>query len=185
MWSTACRWRARTACSTRRGNIGDGTRDTLASELGSSLAACGLPNVRVQTEVRWLRSSVRDPTTGERRDISEEKPLEGSLKFTHTLAARGLVWGLNVDLAERETKYRFDEVQRESTDASWTLFAERRFRSRWRVRAELTDAGGLELEEARELYDGARDEVPLESREIRRHRMPAQLLITLRRESGG
>jgi len=167
------------------GNIGDGTRDTLALEFGTSLAACGLPNVRLQAGVQWRHSRVRDPTTGERREISEDKPVEGEIEFTHTLAARGIKWGLSVDLAERETEYRFDEVERESTDASWTLFAERRFQRRWRVRAELTDAGGLELEEARQRYDGARGQVPLESRELRSHSMPAQLMITLRRESGG
>lgn len=158
------------------GNIGDGKRDSLALELGTSLDALGWPTLRLDATVLWQTSRVTDPTTGQARRISEEKPLEGEIGLTQTLAPRGLKWGVEVDLAEREEEFRHDEVSLERADASLELFVEQKFGDGWRWRAELVDPFGRDLEELRERLDET---------ETRRHRAPAQLLLTLRREMGG
>jgi len=166
------------------GNIGPGVRDSLLLEFGGSLDRFGLADVRIDAKVVWVRGRVRDPTTGLSRRISEEHPVEGEFGFTHTLAERGLRWGMSVDLAERESEYRFDEIARERSDATLSLFAERNFPGGWRVRAELADIGGSTIEESRERHDGPRAESPIESIEVRRHRVPTQAMITVRREFG-
>ncbi len=167
------------------GNIGDGRRDSLALEAGSSLQAAGLPNLHLSAAVLWQRSRVTDPTTGKRRPISEEVPLEGSFALAHALPGRGLSWGLEMALAMKEVKYGIDEVSTEREAASWTLFAEQRLERDWRLRAELTDLGGRRFSEHRVKYDGLRSQVPVEELERRSRRYPGQLLITLRRNMGG
>lgn len=140
---------------------------------------------RFSSQVQWRTSSVRDPTTGDRRGISGEAPLEGSLRLTQVLPAHRITWGMGVDLAERETEYAYDEVSRERDPLSWHLFAERRLGDGWRVRAEARDLFGSRFTEAREKYDGPRSTMPLEEREYRSHRTPGQVLITVRRSMGG
>lgn len=167
------------------GNIGRGRRDALSLELGSSLAALGAPSLRFDATVTWQRSRVRDPSTGEWRGISEEKPVEGELSLVQTLPAHRLSWGLGLDLSERETSYRYDRVATETEGASWELFVERRFEHGWRLRAELHDPQGQSVRERRENHDGLRGVAPVEDIETRRHRAPGLLLLTLRRDIGG
>ena len=166
------------------GNIGDGERDGLALELGSSLGAFGWPSLRFSAEVLWQHSRVRDPTTGRHRGISEDKPLEGELSLVQTLPAHRLSWGLSLDLAERETSYRYDEIVRETEGRSWELFVERRFGTQWRLRAELSDLDGRSIREQRARYDGLRDDGPAEENETRRHDTPGLLMLSLRRDIG-
>ena len=167
------------------GNIGDGTRDTLELELSASLDRLGMAGFRFSSQVQWRTSSVRDPTTGGKRGISDEAPLEGSLRLTQVLPAHRTTWGVGIDLAERETEYAYDEVSRERDPLSWHLFAERRLGDGWRVRAEARDLFGRRFTEARDKYEGPRSTMPLEEREYRSHRTPGQLLVTIRRSMGG
>lgn len=158
------------------GNLGDGARDSLALEFGSTLGAFGWPTLRVDATLLLQRSRVTDPVTGGSRGISGESPVEGEVSLTQSLPARGLEWGMEVELAEREHEFRFDETAVERVGASLELFVERAFREHWRLRAELVDPFGRRIEETR------RGEV---GRELRRHDMPAQLWLTLRRGTGG
>ncbi len=167
------------------GNIGDATRDSLELSFGSSLDAIGLQNVRIDAAALWQHSRVRDPTTGAMRGLSEEAPFEGEIGVTHTIASHAIVWGIEHEFAARETEYRFDEIAVERADSAWEIFIERSFARGWRLRAELDDVSGLDVEQRRERYDGLRSQQPLDEIETRRHRVPAQLLLTLRREMGG
>lgn len=166
------------------GNIGDGERDGLALELGSSLGAFGWPSLRFSAEVLWQRSRVRDPATGQHRAISEDKPLEGELSLVQTLPDLRMSWGVSVDLAENETSYRHDEIVREAEGRSWEVFVERRFGRQWRLRAELSDLGGQSIHEQRARYDGLRDDGPADENESRRHETPGLLMLSLRRDIG-
>ncbi len=166
------------------GNIGDGRRDTLQVEFATSLSVLGLPNVRVSAEGLWRRSAVTDPTTGERRPISDEPVREGEIEFAHVLAGRGLQWGVSYELAQKETRWRFDDVAQEHEAASWTIFAEQRFADHWRVRLEASDLFGREISDTRTRYDGPRNAFPASEIERRSHRAPGRVLLTLRRNMG-
>ena len=132
----------------------------------------------------WQRSRVRDPSTGRHRGISEDKPVEGELSLVQTLPARRLSWGLSLDLAERETAYRYDEIAREYEGKSWELFVERRLGAQWRLRAELSDLDGRSIREQRDRYEGLRDDGPTDETEVRRHDAPGLLMLSLRRDIG-
>ncbi|HRN61396.1 MAG TPA: TonB-dependent receptor [Luteimonas sp.] len=167
------------------GNIGDGRRDTLELELSGSLDRIGMTGFRLSSKMLWRTSSVVDPTTNETRGISGESPLEGRIRLTQILPAQRMTWGIELELAERETKYSHDEVRHERDDLSWNVFAEKRLGGGWRVRAEMRDLFGRRFSEARDKYDGLRAQVPLDERETRSHRTPGQVLVTLRRSVGG
>ena len=168
------------------GNIGDGRRDTLALEFSTPLDRIGFTGAHLRSSMLWRRSRVTDPVTGQSRPISEEKPVEGSIELTQTLPRWRAEWGVEFEhIAEREAKYRFDEVARESEAAGWTLFVERRFGERWRVRAEATDLFGRDFIESRRKYDGPRSTSALEETERRNRETPGYFSLTFRRSMGG
>jgi len=168
------------------GNIGDGRRDTLALELSSPLDRFGVAGAQVRSALLWRRSRVIDPVTGQSRGISEEKPVEASIEFTQDLPDWRFNWGLQVEhIAERETRYRYDETRQESEGAGWTLFAERRLGEHWRVRAEATDLFGRDFQETRDRYDGPRSTSAVEEIERRNRRTPGYFSLTFRRSMGG
>lgn len=168
------------------GNIGDGRRDTLALELSAPLDRFGFTGAHLRTSMLWRRSRVTDPVTGQSRPISEEKPVEGSIELTQDLPSLRMNWGVEFEhIAEREAKYRFDEVARESEAAGWTLFVERRIGQRWRVRAEATDLFGRDFIESRRKYDGPRSTSALEEIERRNRETPGYFSLTFRRSMGG
>jgi outer membrane receptor protein involved in Fe transport len=168
------------------GNIGSGRRDTLALDLVSSLDRLGLPGGQLRASVLWRTSEVTDPVTGQRRGISDENPVEGSIGVTQDIPALGLTWGLDIEhIAERSVEYRFDEITRESEGMGWTLSVERRIGDRWRLRAEATDLFGRDFHETREKYDGPRSTWPIEEIERRERETPGFVSLTLRRSTGG
>jgi TonB-dependent receptor-like protein len=168
------------------GNIGDGRRDTLALELSAPLDRFGFTGAQLRTSMLWRRSRVTDPVTGQLRPISEEKPVEGSVELSQDLPSLRMNWGIEFEhIAEREAKYRFDEVTRESEAMGWTLFVERRIGARWRVRAEATDLFGRDFTESRDKYDGPRSSSSLEETERRNRETPGYFSLTFRRSTGG
>ncbi|WEK58589.1 MAG: TonB-dependent receptor [Candidatus Brevundimonas phytovorans] len=168
------------------GNIGDGRRDTLAIDLNTPLDRLGIRGGQLRASMLWRTSRVTDPVTGEARDISEEKPVEGEVAFTQAMPQWRMNWGVTVEhIAERKTRYRFDDVRRRSEDLGWTIFAERRMGDRWRLRAEATDLFGRDFHETRDKYDGPRATGALEEIERRERRSPGYVSLTLRRSMGG
>jgi len=168
------------------GNIGDGRRDTLAVDLNTPLDRLGIKGGQLRATMLWRTSRVTDPVTGEARAISEEKPVEGEVAFSQALPQWRMNWGVTVEhIAERKTRYRFDDVRRRSEDLGWTVFAERRLGDRWRLRAEATDLFGRDFHETRDKYDGPRSTGELEEIERRERRSPGYVSLTLRRSMGG
>lgn len=167
------------------GNIGSGRRDTLAMELSAPLDRFGITGAQLRSSMLWRKSRVTDPVTGMSRPISEENPVEASIEFGQDLPALRMNWGIEFEhIAERETKYRYDEIKNESEGAGWTLFAERRIGERWRVRAEATDLFGRDFAESRYKYDGPRSTYPLAEIERRKRVTPGYFSLVFRRSMG-
>jgi hypothetical protein len=167
------------------GNIGRGRRDTLSLDWSAPLGALRLPNGRIHASLQYRDSSVTDPFTGRPRRISEEKPIEGEIAITGEMPRWNTSWGLTVEhIAERESKYRFDRIERKSEGAGWTLSVERRFAHGWRLRVEATDLAGRDFEDVRERYAGVRPLSPLRDREVRRRRAPGTFSLALRHDFG-
>lgn len=168
------------------GNIGDGRTQTLKLELTSPLAGIGMPGGQLKSSILWRSSSVTDPVTGERRRISDDKPVEAFVSLTQDVPALSLTWGMEIDhIGERKTSYRFDEIIRSSEDAGWSVFAEWRIEKQWRLKVEATDLFGRDFNERRTRHDGPRSTTPIEEWQDRDRRTPGYVSVTLRHSMGG
>jgi hypothetical protein len=105
------------------GNIGRGIRNQAELNLSLPLDRLGLKNARLQADGTWRRSRVTDPTTGEKRQISNEQPFSGTLTFTQDIPNLRSTWRVDATSANRFDIFRIDEIQRfrvgTSVNVSW------------------------------------------------------------------
>lgn len=137
-------------------NIGDGTKDELAVNVNLPLAIVGWKGATIRGESTWRRSEVTDPTTGGKREISDLRPVEWEVHFTHDLPAHRLTWGVDVWGGWRETFYRFDEVSTDKLKSFVTVFAEWKPRPDIVVRGEIQNAASRGFRHTRSVYEGPR-----------------------------
>jgi hypothetical protein len=138
------------------GNIGDGRRDQLKLTATLPLDRLGLSGAQVTTELvrRWSR--VTDPVTGRSRRISNERPVEGAIRFSHDVDSLRSTWGIDADLAYSRTEYRIDEVRRLAYETFWTAYWDWKPRAGLSVRAEVQNLTARDFKRRRSLYDGSR-----------------------------
>ncbi len=166
------------------GNIGDGVRDSVTIELSGSLDHWGLQGLRFASNATRRFSRVTDPVTGEHRTLSGEPSYEGEISLTHTQPTTPWSWGINLELAETEREFQYDEVSTERSGYSLSLFAERRIGARWRFSAEVINPLGRTFTENRTNFEGPRSQTTAEELEFSEHQLPTQVMLTFRRTTG-
>lgn len=167
------------------GNIGDGEAESLQLEVTAAMDALGLAGGQLRSSMTWRSSGVADPVTGERRRISEQIPIEGFVSLTQDMPSLGFTWGVEVNHAERQTSYRFDEIVRSSEAVSWELFAEWRIDKRWTLKVEAANLLGRTFHEQRTRHGGVRSGNPIDELEDRSWRTPGYVTLTIRHSMGG
>jgi outer membrane receptor protein involved in Fe transport len=166
-------------------NIGAGTRDIGEIELTVPFARFGVPGLQVRGSLTLIHSRVTDPTTGLRRIISEDRPVEGELHITHDLPGGRWSWGADFSLAHHERQFRFDEERLEQKQASLGLYVEFRPSPEWRLRLGAENIFGRTIDEVREKYEGPRSSFPLDSVENLRIDTAPIVAFSIRRAFGG
>jgi hypothetical protein len=166
------------------GNIGQGKRTSLRAELTAPLDRLGLKGMEVRTALTFLKSRVTDPVTGEKRWISEDRPFEGDVRFTHDLPGGRWSWGLDASLAHQDREFRFDELRRERKGTSVGAYVEFRPGSKWRIRGEAENLTSRMLVDRRLEYDGSRAAEILDSAEVRRIKTSPIFTLSVRRSFG-
>ena len=166
------------------GNIGHGKRRMIKAEITAPFARLGLPGAQLKASLIFLKSRVTDPVTAERRIISEDRPFEGDLSFTHDLPGGGWSWGVDASLAHREREYRFDEVREEHKETSLGAFVEFRPAPGWRARLEAENLTSRALVEERDKFDGPRSSGIPESVEARRIKTAPIFSFSVRKSFG-
>jgi len=139
------------------GNIGAGAKSKIEASLSLPLDRLGIAGGLITAEVGYRWTSVIDPTTGERRRISGEEPLDGKVHFTQDRPTAGLRWGIDYILPKREYEYRFDEIRLDRRLGRLSLFAEYKLAPRWTVRAYVDNITGRHVKRDRAIYVGSRD----------------------------
>lgn len=167
------------------GNIGDGEAEAIQLDVTAPMDALGLPGGQFKSSMTWRSSGVADPVTGEQRRISEQIPVEGFVSLTQDIPSLGLNWGVEVNHAERQTSYRFDEVVRSSEALAWEIFAEWRFDDRWTLKAEAANLFGQAFSERRTRHDGVRNLNPIDELQDRSWRSSGYITLTIRHSMGG
>jgi len=166
------------------GNIGKGKRTSLRAELTAPLDRLGFKGMEIRTTLTFLKSRVTDPVTGEKRWISEDRPFEGDVRFTHDLPGGRWSWGLDASLAHQEREYRFDELRQERKGTSLGAHVELRPDSKWRIRGEIENMTSRKLVDRRREYDGSRAAALLDSTEVRRIKTSPIFTVSVRRSFG-
>ena len=166
------------------GNIGRGKRTSMRAELTAPLDQIGLSGMEIRADLTFLKSRVTDPITGAKRTISEDKPFEGEVRFTHDLPGGRWSWGVDATLSEKEREFRFDEVRRERTGTALGMHVEFRPTSKWRIRAEVENIAWKDLTDKREKYEGLRTFDVLQSIETRRINTDPIFTLSVRRAFG-
>jgi outer membrane receptor protein involved in Fe transport len=167
------------------GNIGQGTRETLAVDATLPLSSVlGLDGARVEANVEFVRSRVTDPTTHAERWISEDKPVAGTISYLHDLAGGKWSWGADVALGEREHEYRLNEVRTEGYGARLSAHVEYRPSPPWTIRLEAENLTALSHRDRREKYEGLRGGGMPDEVEVRRTETIPTFMLSIRRAFG-
>ncbi|MGE5565283.1 MAG: TonB-dependent receptor plug domain-containing protein [Parcubacteria group bacterium] len=166
-------------------NIGDGTRDEVALQLTLPTDKLGLKGGTLRGQSTWRRSEVTDPTTGEKREISGERPVDWQAHFTQGLPRLRATWGFDVYGSWRESYYRFDVVQTTKLPSFIAVFTEWKPRPDLSVRLEAQNATSRPLVRYLDVYEGSRDANPRAFHEAQRLENKTSVYVRIRKTFGG
>lgn len=167
------------------GNIGSGTRDEAQVDLILPMDDLGLKGLTVQGHIVANRSRVTDPTTGRRRAISEDRPFEGTIGFTHDVPSLKLRWGANYAFATEERQFKIAELQSDRLGERVDAFVEYKPNASWTIRAfgkNLTNSAAVR---DRTIFDGLRNLGTTRYLERRALRSGPYFGISIQRSFGG
>lgn len=146
------------------GNIGAGWVNEAQLSLDVPLDRWGIKGGLIKARLLFRDSSVRDPLTLQKRNISDNvQPWEGNLEWFHDLPNLNFRWGANLSFGEQSPSYRLDET-RVTHERRWLgLFAEFNPSVHWSVRLEGQNLTGREVRLTRTFYDAPRDTGEIDS----------------------
>lgn len=166
------------------GNIGEGTNDEFEAALTLPLGRLGIEGGELKSRYVWRHSEVTDPTTGEARRISGQRPEVYEANFRQDLPARKISWGLNWFGGWEETYYRFNEISQFEIRNYYSAFVEYRPTPTVTLFTELANIVPFEFDRRRLVFDGPRDIEPLASDEFSSTQSHARLYVRLRKTLG-
>ncbi len=166
------------------GNIGSGVRNEAQADLNLPMDGAGLRGVTIQGHMIARRGRVVDPITGERRAISKDLPLEGSVSLTHDLPRWHLRWGVNYVVATREQQFKLDELEIDRLGERIDVFVEYKPDTRWTLRLFAKNLSDSAAVRDRTVYTGLRGISPVRHLDRRELRSGAYAGVTIQRSFG-
>ncbi len=152
------------------GNIGNGVRDGVSTNLILPLDTLGLTGVTATGEAVWHHSKVRDPATGQFRQIVGGQTVsavqfvaELTGEVTYDLPEENLQLGvdLHTHFNSHEADYRIDEIDPNHHGFKLGLFVEYKPTRDWTLRVFDRDIGQTAAYRDRYVYAGLRGSSPL------------------------
>lgn len=118
------------------GNVGSGKRQELAVNFNFPLdwVHTWLSGVTVQGNLLKRTSSVIDPTTGERRMISNDARREGKITLTKDMPSIHMRWSASYSLRREQRTWRFNEFMTNPNPESIDAFIEYKPSPDWQIR---------------------------------------------------
>ena len=163
------------------GNIGDGTQDELDFNLTLPLDRFRVPAGELKVTLELVESEVTDPTTGQGRRISGQRPEDLRIEFRQDVPRWKLTYGGYYLNGFEETYYRFNEIFRVTLDRYYGVYAEYKPDAKTSLRAELANIGRFQLDREREVYTGPRNTSPLAFTEVFGTEAQQRIILRLRR----
>ncbi|HEY1605445.1 MAG TPA: TonB-dependent receptor [Allosphingosinicella sp.] len=148
------------------GNIGSGTETDVAATFSLPLARLGLKGFTLRGTGTWRDSRVTDPTTGAKRLISGQHPVDAELHLTDELPRWKLNWGFEIYFAARERFFRFDEIDTNRIGGFADLYVDYKPRPDLVFRVQLYTLNRYEADRA--VFPGPRSVAPLQSLDIQK-----------------
>lgn len=163
------------------GNIGDGTRWGVRLESTTPLDWLGLDNAKLDLKVRWQDSSVTDPVTGRKRQLTAAGFFSGppnipfnseneyaiDIAFRQDLQQANVAWGWDIARQANRPRFKVNELEVFSEGLETNVFVET---TRWfGIKTRLEASNLLNYDEVRDriIYTGGREVSPVESRILR------------------
>jgi len=163
------------------GNIGDGRRWGVEVENTLPLEWLGLVGARLDLKLRWQDSSVVDPVTGLKRQLTaiggfngppaikfrSENKYAYDISYRQDLESARFAWGWAVLAQAKRPIYKVNELEINDEGMLINMFVET---TRWfGVKLRLDANNLLDYDELRErtIFTGARDLTPVDSRILR------------------
>lgn len=161
------------------GNIGDGTFSRLNLETTIPTDRFGAPGGRWLISLTWRLSEVTDPTTGEERRISGQRPEEFFTRFTQDIDSWRMNWGVEYQPFGEDTVWRIDQVSHFRFRDYASAWIEYKPTDQWTLRAQAWMLGSYD--HTRTIFTGPRDTDPVAYREVRSMEPESRLQIRVRR----
>jgi len=161
------------------GNIGDGRRSGLRTELTLPMDSVGLNNSRLDVTAYWQTSSVTDPVTGGSRVLSNERGWFIFTTLRQDLIDDNLAWSLTFFHRNDFPQFGLDEIDIASKRYDIDGFVESRAIPGVRLRLgfeNILREGDLR---DRQVFAGSRANAPLGFRELRQRSLARQLFVDI------
>ena len=166
-------------------NIGSGTRDDLGVTVTVPFERLGLKGLVFKGDVTRHWTEVTDPTTGGKREISGQRPVDWNASFVYDLPARNFSWGADVYGSFRQTSYRFNLIDTTKFDTYVRPFAEWRATPDITLRFELPNVTGRAVRRTTYVYPGPRNLGGAPDVEDRNLPVPRVFYFRIRKTLGG
>jgi len=139
-------------------NIGEGTKDELQATVTLRMDALGWKGALIKGDLTRRWSEVTDPTTHEKREISNLHPIDWTVNFSQELPSLHSSVGFDLFNPWRQTSYRFNFVETVKLKAYFRPFAEWKPRPDMSLRLELPliNHPKIRLRDQIKIFDGPR-----------------------------
>lgn len=162
------------------GNIGAGRENDLVASFSLPLQHLGLENAQLHGVGTWRFSRVKDPTTGEAREISIQHPLDAEMHFSQDVAKWKLTWGVDTYFPIIVRNVRFNEIDRTFSSVEDTVYVDYKPRPDLTLRLQ-TDLERLDTDTQRSVFAGPRGANPLQFIDVQKHFFGPLMFVKLRK----
>ena len=139
-----------------RGNIGEGTRDSIVGDIKIALDPLGVRGGRLEYNPQYYLSEAVDPFTGRARPISGYKRWRGRLSLYLDRPEISSTFATEIGVGNRNWTYRIDQVQLLAQHTFVNVWWEWAPRPRLTIRATANAILDRELHRDRDVYIGSR-----------------------------
>jgi hypothetical protein len=162
------------------GNIGSGRENDVVASFTLPLQRLGLEGATLRGAGTWRFSQVRDPTTGQHREISLQHPLDAEVHFAQDFPKWNLTWGVDTYFATIVRNVRFNEIDRTFNGIEDTVYVDYKPRPDLTLRIQ-TDLEQLVYDTQRQVFAGPRGANPLQFTDVQKRHFGPLLFFRLRK----
>lgn len=161
------------------GNLPRATRTGIESISTLQFDPLGWRGAKLDADIGFERSRVRDPLTGQERVISNTKDAFAELNFRHDVPGTQFAWGAGLSFQHYGLAYYLDEVNQNWEGPYASLFVELKNFHGVKVNAQVFNINNGHVRFYRTVYTGYRNTAPIDFFERQHQRVGPLFTLTL------